>query len=104
MDIQNLVNTVMTTQLSTLGAEACDFDGVSINIVLGEMRKEIDVYGGERARLTLSGSTPTNAVSIANIIEEGIATVRGVRMKVASTAVGKAMTEIEFEEANKVKK
>jgi len=104
MNIQNLVNTVMAQYLPTLGAEDCDFDGVTIAVVLGEMRKEIDVFGGERPRLTLQGSTPTNAISNANIVEEKFATVRGVRMKIVSTAVGHAMTEIDFEEANKVKK
>lgn len=104
MDIQLMVNDVLAQHLPTLGAESCDFDGVPIDIVLGETRKELDVFGGERAKLLLQGSTPTTTIAKANIIEERFATVRGIRMKVASTSIGKAMIEIEFEEPNKVKR
>jgi|OM-RGC.v1.031452819 hypothetical protein len=95
----------MKQQESTLGAEPVTFnDSVEIACVCGEMKRELDPYGGARMILTLTGSCPTTEISQANIIEEQFATVRGIRMKIASASVGLAMTEIEFEAPNKTKK
>ena len=104
MNIQDLVNNVMTQQMTTLGAESVDFDGTAISMVLSETRTERDDFGGERFQLLLTGSCPTTTTTRASIIEEDFATVRGVRMKIAASSVGAAMTEVNFEEAAKIKR
>jgi hypothetical protein len=104
MDIQNLVNQVLFGEMKTLGAEPCDFGGVTIDLILAETRSDLDIYGGERPILSLTGTAPTTAITEANIKEQGFAIVRGKRMKVASVSKGKSMISVDLEEAAKVKR
>ena len=104
MDIQNLVNQVMTGEMQTLGAEPCNFDGVIINMILAETRDELDIYGGERPTLTLTGTAPTTSITDTSIKAQKFATVRGMRMKIASVSRGKSMVAVDFEESAKIKK
>ncbi len=104
MNIKHMVGKVIASQGKTLGAEAVDFGGTSFDLILSESRIEKDIYGGTRFEIQLNGVVTTTALTRATIKPQGFATVRGVSMKIEAVRVGDAMTEVEFEEANKVKR
>ena len=104
MNIKHMVGKVIARNNSRLGGESVDFAGTSLDLILSESRIEKDIYGGTRYDIQLTGVLTTTTLTRSTIKPQGFATVRGVSMKIQAVRVGDAITEVEFEEANKIQR
>ena len=100
MNIQQLVNSTLASQLETLGAEDVTLDSQALKAVLGETEEDRNINGGSRAELSLDAQFPTDKTIRLRV--GMIATTRGKEWKLESFQRGQSMTTLRLIEKNRI--